>query len=257
MRKLSGVLGGAVAGVLLVGGVPAHAALAAQTWVASEGGDYGTCASYQPCLTLAFAQAQTAAGGTISVIDSADYGPLTITKGLTIRGDIGQPVIITSIRVAAGLTDRIQLEGLDFEGIAASTTYAYGVKVEQAADVLIQNCRFKDYTGDAVDGAAVYIASTGSSRVTVDGSTLFNNTMGVNVLNATGGAGHLKLYRSLLLANPAAGVRVTGAGNDALLVGTIILGSAKALDIRGGSSIKSYGDNVLTSGDAPTLLPKN
>ena len=237
--------------------VPVAQAAADQTWVAAEGGDYGTCASIQPCATLAYAINQTVAGGTISVMDTGNYGPVTITRPVTIRSDLGTAQVITSIRIVAGPTDRILLLGLDLEGRAAGSSYAYGVRVEQAADVMIQNCRINDYTGDASNGAAVQIVPTSAARVTLDGVTLFNNTMGVLVSNGTGGAGHLKLYRSLLLTNPAAGVRVAGSGNDALLVGTIILGSTKALDIGSGAVIKSYGDNVLTSGDAPTLVPKN
>lgn len=245
------------AGLFLAAGAAPALALADQTWIAGEGYDSGTCASYQPCATLAFAQTQTAPGGTINIIDSANYGPLVITKALTIRSELGTAAVTTSIRIAAAATDKIMLLGLDLEGIHAGTAYPYGVKIEQAREVLIQNCRIKNYTGDPTNGAAVYIVNSGATRVTVDSSTLFNNTMGVIVSNAPGGGGHLKLYRSLLLANPTAGVRVTAAGNDALLVGNIILGSAKALDIWPGGAATSYGDNVLTSGDAPTLMSKN
>ena len=231
-------------------------ALANQTWVAAEGYDAGNCSAYNPCATLAYAHGQTAPGGTLSVMDTGNYGPLVITKAITLRTDFGTAAVVTSIRIAAGPNDKILLLGLDLEGIGPATTYGYGVRVEQAREVLIQNCRIKDYTGDATNGAAVYIANTAATRVTVDSSTLFNNTMGVVVSNAPGGAGHLKLYRSLVLANPSAGVRVTAAGNDALLVGNIILGSAKALDIWAGGMVSSYGDNVLTSGDAPTILTK-
>ena len=237
--------------------IAAAAALADQTWVAGEGFDTGACDSTQPCATLAYAQTQTASGGTISVMDSANYGEVTITKSLTIRGDIGTPALITSIRILAGVADRVLILGVDLEGTAGGKSYVNGIKIEGAAEVLIQNCRIKGYTGSTTDGAGIYIATGTATRVTVDGSTLFYNTMGIMVSSTVFGAGHLKLYRSLLLGNGASGVRVQGNGNDALLVGTIILGSAKALDIKPGGNIKSYGDNVLTSGDTPVVLPKN
>jgi hypothetical protein len=40
-----------------------------------------------PCLTFAAALAQTAAGGEIDVLDPGDFGPVTITKSVSIYGD--------------------------------------------------------------------------------------------------------------------------------------------------------------------------
>jgi hypothetical protein len=42
------------------------------------------------------------------------------------------------------------------------------------------------------------------------------------------------MFRSLLLANYTAGVRVVNTGNDVLMAGSNVLGSVKALDFRMG-----------------------
>ena len=58
-----------------------------QTFVsATLGSDSNPCARSSPCLTFAAALAQTA-GGEIVVLDPGDFGPVIITKALTIRPD--------------------------------------------------------------------------------------------------------------------------------------------------------------------------
>jgi len=76
--------GAAVTFVLTIGS--AHAATIDHTWVSSTGS--GTaCTRAAPCSNFTAAQTATNAGGVISVLDSGDYGNLTITKSLTIRAE--------------------------------------------------------------------------------------------------------------------------------------------------------------------------
>src|SRR5262245_26487825 len=53
-------------------------AQATRTYVSGQGKDGNPCTVTQPCQTLQTALAQTAAGGTIYVLSSANYGNLTI-----------------------------------------------------------------------------------------------------------------------------------------------------------------------------------
>ena len=54
------------------------------------GNDVNNCASIlTPCQTLAGAAAQVAVGGEVIILNSGDYGPVTITRALTIEAPPG------------------------------------------------------------------------------------------------------------------------------------------------------------------------
>jgi hypothetical protein len=234
----------------LGGAAPAMAAID-QSWIAAEGSDNGSCTALDPCLTLAKAASVTAPNGTIFVIDSGNYGAVTLTQPVSIRSELGHPAMMAQIHIVAGAADRFTIADVDLvgTGTAAGIAYSYGLKVDGALEVLIQNAGIRDYqSGDAT---AVEITSAYQVRVTMDNCTLYNNQVGVLVTD-NGGTGHLKLFRSLLLANYTAGVRVVNSGNDVLMAGNNVLGSVKALDLQNGGAGKSYGNNTLTSGDIPT-----
>jgi len=236
----------AAASLSLGWSAPAQAGLD-QTWVAAEGVDSGLCLIYLPCATLAFALDQTATGGTINVIDSGAYGAVTIDKAITIRSELGQPSMIASITVRAGLRDKIMISGIDLQGSAETLaiSYPYGIAIYQAGDVLIHSVRIKDFAT-----AGVYMNTASSTRVTVNESVLYNNKVGA-LVTGTNGSAHYKGFRSLYVANADAGVRVIGVGNDAVMAGNNMLGSAKSMDMQSGGATRSFGNNALTSGDIP------
>jgi hypothetical protein len=107
----------AIPGALLACGlsaVPAHAAN--QTWVSGKGTDAGGCPVTAPCRTFAFALTQTAVGGEIDVLDPAGYGPVTITKSISIVNDgVGVAAIGVesgnAITINAGAHDSVHLRG--------------------------------------------------------------------------------------------------------------------------------------------------
>jgi hypothetical protein len=54
------------------------------TFVSVDGSDAGACTITAPCKTFAYAHDQTNANGTINVLTSGSYGPVTITKSISI-----------------------------------------------------------------------------------------------------------------------------------------------------------------------------
>src|SRR5262245_15311338 len=58
-----------------------------RTYVSGLGNDSNLCSISSPCQTFQRALAVTAAGGAIFVRDSANYGPATITKAVTITSE--------------------------------------------------------------------------------------------------------------------------------------------------------------------------
>jgi hypothetical protein len=115
---LAATLGVAV--VLLL--VPSAEAAASRTFVSGLGADTGTCGRSAPCRSFAYALTQTASGGEITVLDSAGYGPVTITQSVTINNPGGVEAGITvpsgqnGITITAPSTANITLRGLTLLG---------------------------------------------------------------------------------------------------------------------------------------------
>ena len=61
-------------------------AQATRTWVSGDGDDTDPCSYPFPCKTFAGAYTRTITGGVISVKDAGSYGPLFISKSITIDG---------------------------------------------------------------------------------------------------------------------------------------------------------------------------
>src|ERR1700760_352321 len=114
---------GAIATLMAMafGSSMAHAQ-ATRTWVSGVGDDANPCSRTAPCKTFAGAISKTAAFGEINVLDPGGFGAVTITKSISIRSDhieagvlvAGTNGIIVNVPNA---TDRVLLEGLDFEGM--------------------------------------------------------------------------------------------------------------------------------------------
>src|SRR5262252_8898131 len=79
--------------------VPAHAR--ARVFVASYGNDANPCTFGSPCKTFQQAVNVVDAGGEVTAIDSAGFGPIAITKAVTITSPAG---VEASIAVPAGGT---------------------------------------------------------------------------------------------------------------------------------------------------------
>lgn len=246
VRTLAILLAVTLAGI----GTPALAQ-ATRTWISGVGDDANPCSRTAPCKTFAGAISKTAAGGEINVIDSGGFGGLTITKSITLRAvgvEAGVLVAGTNgIVINAAATDKIVLEGLDLEGLKnnGSVPPLSGVLITRAAEVLIRDCDIRNFD------TGILIQTTDQSRVTVDQSLLTGSNAGI-IVTSTPGFGHLKLFNSLLVGNATAGVKVTGASNDVFIANDQILGSTKSLDIQSGGLVRSFGNNVIPTGDPPT-----
>lgn len=249
MRKLHLLLATAM---LTASGV-AHAQ-ATRTWISGVGDDANPCSRTAPCKTFAGAISKTAAGGEIDVLDPGGFGGVTITKAITLRatGNMGSVLVANTngIVINAGATDRVVIDGLNLEGLGnGGITSPHGINILQAANVLITRSTIHGFTN------GVHLGGSSANRVTIKDSEISDNSVGVLIDNSAG-LGRAKVFDTLFVANNAAGVQANGAGNDVLMSNTRIIGSVKALDLIAGGTAKSYGDNVLTSGDAPVVVPK-
>lgn len=226
-----------------------------RTWVSGLGDDINPCTRVLPCKTFAGANSKTAAGGEINCVDAGGYGALTITKALSIICSAGEAGVLVSgtngITIAAGSGDQILLDGLDIEGIGTGLD---GIDIQSAAEVAIENCNIHHFSGNGVT-----IATSTSVRVIIRNSTIGANAGSGVVVNSTHGAGHVRIFESMIHANTNDGVQVNGAGNDAIISNDEILANSRQLNVTTGvigGVVYSLGNNLIpnSSGDNPTAL---
>src|SRR5437868_13762097 len=132
-------------------------AQATRTWVSGVGDDVNPCSRTAPCKTFAGAISKTAAGGEIDVLDPGAFGPVIISKSITIDGTgvlagilaaHGNGIMIDS-REPTNLIS-VRLRGLSLNGLGTGVS---GIRVMSANRVVIEDCLIDGFAG-GVDIAA-------------------------------------------------------------------------------------------------------
>ena len=162
-----------VACAVVVAAVPVHASAAAQrTFVASTGDDGNACSRAAPCRSFATAILQTNAGGEVVVLDSAGYGPVTITQAVSIVAPPGVYAGISvlagtsGVTVSAGPTDKVVLRGLSISGQDGVD----GIAVSGGGEVHIEKCVVSNM---ADNGVFVFVAT--DTRIHIRESVIRSN----------------------------------------------------------------------------------
>jgi hypothetical protein len=153
----------------------AHAQ-ATRTWVSGVGDDVNPCSRTAPCKTFAGAISKTAVNGEINVLDSAGYGPVTITKSITIDGAGAQASILalnTNGIIINGPSVTVTLRNLSINGAGGTT--GNGIRILQASAVNIDNVYIANFAGTGTNGRGVSIETTTSAvRINIANSSIFN-----------------------------------------------------------------------------------
>jgi len=143
-----------------------------KTFVSGTGSDLNPCTRTAPCQTFAGALANTAAGGEIDVLDTADYGPVTINQAVSIVAKgVAAGISVTSgsaITVHGGPTDLIVIRGLSLDGSGTATS---GILFNHGGILQIDNCAFNNFTGNGVD----FNPDLNPSTLEIRDSTFRNN----------------------------------------------------------------------------------
>lgn len=219
-----------VAGALFIlgFGVPAEAALK-NAWVSGHGTDAAGCgASTSPCRTFQYVhQNIVAAGGEIDVLDPADYGPVKITKALSIVNDgagtarVQQPAANqNAITINAGTSDSVILRGLSIDGVG---TGGYGITLNSGGSLTIVNCVVRHFTFDGIN-IAPFSNNTSTTKVTISNTTASDNaTDGITFQNS--GDAILKgvINQTAAVNNVFDGIHIlsnTSAGSNVVITNT-------------------------------------
>lgn len=119
----------------------ASALFAQRSFVSAvTGDDTHSCSRSAPCRSFATAIAAVGAGGEVVVLDSGGYGPVNITKSITIESPSGIYAGIAAmtgdgITINAGSNDLVVLRGLVLNGGPAD-----GITVNSVGILHIENC---------------------------------------------------------------------------------------------------------------------
>jgi len=168
-----------VVAALAVVAAPAQGATAQRTFVASNGNDAHPCSITSPCRGFAAAIALTSVGGEVIVLDSAGYGPATISKPVSI---IAPPGIYAGVTVSSGngLTVNagpgvvVVLRGLTINGqggvVGISFTLGLGARLH------VENCVISGLDtgvkGAATDNSSLFVTDTVIRENSVNGIDL-------------------------------------------------------------------------------------
>jgi hypothetical protein len=185
-----------------------------RTWVsAATGSDSNPCTLASPCLMFAAALTNTTAGGEIDVLTPGDYGPVTITKAISIYNDgAGTAGALTTsgtsgITVNAGANDAVNLRGLSFNGLTASG--ASGVDFIAGAQLHIEKCTFQGFATSGVTFAPGG-GSAATAAMVIEDASLINNGTGLSIRPTGGIAANVALRRLKLDKNISGGLSVDG-----------------------------------------------
>src|SRR5581483_5352075 len=140
-------------------------AAAQRTFVSAHGADTNPCSVLQPCRTFAFALSQTNPGGEIYVLDTAGYGPVTITQAVSIVNQTSTAAITASGGGDAGTN---------------------GIVFNSGASLSVEDCTISQFTF-----AGIQFQPTNTSRLYVSNTRVASNAqVGINVVpQVTSGSG--------------------------------------------------------------------
>ena len=194
-----------------------------QTWVSSSlGSDSNPCTRASPCLTFNGAMASTLPGGEIDVLDTGDFGPLIITRAISIYNDaVGVAGILTGpgtsgIVINAGTKDVVNLRGLILDGANASGTS--GIVFNSGAGLNIENCAILGFVGPGI-ALSPGVGSANTARFTVHNTSILNNAAGVLIKPTGGIAAAVTISGITIENNSGGGLRADGtAGSGAVNV---------------------------------------
>ncbi len=206
-----------------------------RTFVASTGQDSNPCSRTSPCRGFQAAVNAVIDGGEVIVLDSSGYGPVTVSKSVTIVAPEG---IYAGISTPASgnatgvLIDtpgvNVVLRGLTINGIGGT----YGVRMTNGAKLTVDNCVISNFSS-AFTGTGISVEA--AAFVSIVGTTIRDGANGV--VAGFGSIVNVANSQILLVANE--GIQLTGGGagtstgifiSDTVVTGTGQGGLAYCID---------------------------
>jgi hypothetical protein len=226
----------------------AHAQ-APRTWVSGVGDDINPCSRTAPCKTFAGAISKTAASGEIDTLDPAGYGSLTITKSITVDGEMSgkggilasggvNGFVINDSQSGAPNTVQVILRHLSFDGAGSG---ADGLRFVSGRRLTVEDCLFFGFTGDGFEIAP----STGTLfNITVRNSSFMRNGTGIRQGTAIG---TLNASYDNVAVNENTGDGMVVTGGTANISNSVLDSNATNGLIVSTGAVVNADNNVITS----------
>jgi hypothetical protein len=179
----------------------AHAQ-ATRTWVSGVGADENPCSRTAPCKTFAGAILKTATGGEISVLDSAGYGAVTITKSITIDGAGAHASILAALAngvIVNAAGSVVTLRNLSINGVGSGFD---GIRFLAGAELHVENV-----VADRMTGKGIAFQPSNNAELFVSNSTFAHNAQGIAVTPGVGFTARATVENSRMVDNSGAGLR--------------------------------------------------
>ena len=199
--------------------LPAQAQTQRRSWVSGTGDDGNLCSRTSPCLTFAAALSKTVAGGEINCLGPGDFGPIIISKSITISCEAGTAGVSANsstknaaIIISTRSTDVVYLRGLDIVGNAA--TSVAGINFDGAGVLHVEHCAIYGFNENIAAG--INFAPTGPSKLFVSDSFIADNgaaLVGAGILIAPSStAGVNAVLSQVHVENNSLGIKVDSTG---------------------------------------------
>ena len=241
--SLATLLGIAAASSLAA--LPAQAQ-SARSYVSGAGTDSTSCSASAPCLTLRAALTATAPGGEIYVLNSANYGAVTIDKSVTITSEGAIAGIVApsgvGITISVGASDVVNLRGLDIDG---GGTGISGIQFTSGQALVIQKSVVRGFIGTGISFAP---GGTGSVLIS---DTVVSNNGGSGILLAGSGTSGAALSRITAIGN---GVGILAWGSNTSITMTDVVAFNNNYGIGASASAVVMVRNSTVSSNATGIL---
>jgi hypothetical protein len=219
---------------------PAHAR--ARTFVASYGNDSNPCTFGSPCKTFQVAVNAVDAGGEVTAIDSAGFGPINITKAITITSPDGIEAGIVPNAGTPAITINtpgdVFLRGLTIEGDHSGTDgiSLTGGGTNAVTTLGILHCVIRHFKHDGI-----YLQPTNSLYLSIIDTIASNNSnSGIDLSPSGSGTMAGIIDHSTTISNGVDGMNVWGANSS----GNVAINIANSVTATNGR----YGVNAYTNG---------
>jgi hypothetical protein len=195
-------------------------AQATRTWVSGVGDDANPCSRTAPCKTFAGAISKTATGGEINAIDPGGYGPVTITKSITIDGTGTQASILASGTngiVVSAPGAAVVIRNVSINGTGTGFN---GVRFLDGRRLTLEKVIIQNFTQEAVR-----FAPAATADLVIRDSMLRGSQFGVRLQPGASGFANALIADTLIEGNQGGGVRADD-GTSVTIRNAVLHGNA-------------------------------
>ncbi len=227
--------------------VTLHAQGPTKIFVASTGNDASDGSRGSPKRTFQAAHDAVAAKGQIVVLDTAGYGPLTITKSLAVTVPPGVNGFVTvtgsadAITIATGSNDVVSLSGLIIEGGGTFNATGRGIHTTSVGTLTVENCTVRNFY------RGLEIFATATAVVLIRDTVVRNVTYGCYLGVLSAGLASDATLTGCTVENAIYGVYVyvigTAASNRVTVSRCVVSRCNFAVQTEGGASAQALLDD--------------